>query len=149
MFSVRQYFKHSKKNSRIGASLVAQMVKNLCAMQETQVQSLVWENPLKIGMTTHSPVFLPGESNRVGYTPWGCKESDRLSDYTFTFIFIDYTKTESMYLSFWFTSAFCKFCSRHFRDKILPIKLVSSVDLLYELLHLHSTFKCACSWPWS
>ena len=88
------------KNSRIGASLVTQMVKNLHVMQETQVQSLRWENPLKIGMTTHSPVFLPGESNLVGYTPWGCKESDRLSDYTFTFTFIDYTKTETMYLSF-------------------------------------------------
>ena len=30
-----------------GASLVAQMVKNLPAMQETQVQSLGWEDPLK------------------------------------------------------------------------------------------------------
>ena len=30
-----------------GASLVAQMVKNLPAMQETWVRSLAWENPLK------------------------------------------------------------------------------------------------------
>ena len=29
-----------------GASLVPQMVKNLPAMQETQVQSLGWEDPL-------------------------------------------------------------------------------------------------------
>ena len=30
-------------------------------MQETQVQSLGWEDPLEKGMATHS-VFLPGES---------------------------------------------------------------------------------------
>ena len=28
-----------------GASLVAQMVKNLAAMKETQIQSLSWEDP--------------------------------------------------------------------------------------------------------
>ena len=38
----------------LGASLVAQMVKNLPAMQEIQVRSLGWENPLKKGMATHS-----------------------------------------------------------------------------------------------
>ena len=36
------------------ASLVAQTVKNLPAMQETQVQSLGWEGPLEMGMATHS-----------------------------------------------------------------------------------------------
>ena len=36
------------------ASLVAQMVKGLPAMQETQVQSLGWEDPLEEGMATHS-----------------------------------------------------------------------------------------------
>ena len=38
----------------IHASLVAQMVKNLPAMQEAQVQSLGWEDPLEKGMATHS-----------------------------------------------------------------------------------------------
>ena len=42
------------------ASLVAQLVKNLPAMQETCVQSLGWEDPLeKEGLPT--PVFWPGE----------------------------------------------------------------------------------------
>ena len=36
------------------ASLVAQMVKHLPAMQETQVQSLGWEDPLEKEMATHS-----------------------------------------------------------------------------------------------
>ena len=39
------------------ASLVAQMVKNLPAMQETQVQPLGQENSLEEGMATHSSVL--------------------------------------------------------------------------------------------
>ena len=62
-----------------GASLVAQMVKNLPAMQETQVQSLDQEDPLEKGMAT-SPGFLPGESHGLrklaGYSPWSHNESD-------------------------------------------------------------------------
>ena len=38
-------------------SLVAQMVKNLPAMQETWVQSLVWEDPLEEGIATHSSIL--------------------------------------------------------------------------------------------
>ena len=40
-----------------GASLVSQMVKNPPAMQETQVLSLVREDPLEEGMTTHSSIL--------------------------------------------------------------------------------------------
>ena len=39
------------------ASLVAQMVKNLPAVRETWVQSLVWEDPLEQGMATHSSIL--------------------------------------------------------------------------------------------
>ena len=39
------------------ASLVAQMVKNPPAMQETWVQSLGWEDPLEDGMATHSSIL--------------------------------------------------------------------------------------------
>ena len=39
------------------ASLVAQMVKNLPAMQETQVQSLGPEDLLEKGMATHSSIL--------------------------------------------------------------------------------------------
>ena len=41
----------------IRTSLVAQMVKNLAAVQETWVQSLGWEEPLEKGMTTHSSIL--------------------------------------------------------------------------------------------
>ena len=38
-------------------SLVAQMVKNLLAMQETWVQSLGWEAPLEKEMATYSSIL--------------------------------------------------------------------------------------------
>ena len=40
------------------ASLVAQLVKNLPAMQETWVRSLGWEDPLEKGTATHSSIPL-------------------------------------------------------------------------------------------
>ena len=39
------------------ASRVAQMIKNLPAMQKTQVQSLGREDPLEEGMATHSSIL--------------------------------------------------------------------------------------------
>ena len=41
----------------IEVNLVAQLVKNLAAMWETQVQSLDWEDLLKKGMKTHSSIL--------------------------------------------------------------------------------------------
>ena len=38
------------------ASLIAQSVKNLPAMQETQVRFLGWEDPLEKKMATHSSI---------------------------------------------------------------------------------------------
>ena len=62
------------------ASLVAQMVKNPPAMQETRVRSLGWEDPLEKGTATHPSILAwripwteePSElqsigSQRVGY----------------------------------------------------------------------------------
>jgi len=39
------------------ASVVAQLVKNLPAMQETWVQSLDWDDPLEKGKATHSSIL--------------------------------------------------------------------------------------------
>ena len=56
--------------------LVAQMVKNPPAMQETWVQSLGWEDPLEKGMATHSSI----RAWRIPWTeepgPWGRRELD-------------------------------------------------------------------------
>ena len=65
------------------ASLVAQMVKNPPAMQETQVPSLGWEYPLEKDWQP-TPVFLPGKFHRwrrlAGYSPWDCKESEMTTE---------------------------------------------------------------------
>ena len=55
------------------ASLGAQLVKNLPAMQGTWVQSLGWKNPLEKGTVTHSSIH--GEFHGQ-HSPWGCKELD-------------------------------------------------------------------------
>ena len=58
------------------ASLVAQTVKNLPAMQETWVRSLGWEDPLEKGMATRSSILawrIHGQRSLVGYSPWGHK----------------------------------------------------------------------------
>ena len=49
---------------------MAQIVKNLPAMRETQVQSLGWEDPLEKGMASHSRIL-------AWRIPW-TKEPDRL-----------------------------------------------------------------------
>ena len=56
------------------ASLVAQLVKNPPAIQETWVQFLVWEDFLEKGKATHSSIL----AWRIPRTveSWGSKESD-------------------------------------------------------------------------
>ena len=65
--------------SSIWVSLMAQRVKCLPAMWETQVRSLGQEDPLEKEMAT-TPVFLPGESHGqrslVGHSLCGRKELD-------------------------------------------------------------------------
>ena len=72
----------------IWASLVAEVVKNPPAKQDTWVRSLGQENPLEKGMATHSSILAwktpwteePGGLQSMG-SPWGHKKSwTRLSD---------------------------------------------------------------------
>ena len=61
-------------------SLVAEIVKNLLAIQETWVQSMGQEDPLEKRMATHSSILawrIPWtERSLAGYSPWGHKELD-------------------------------------------------------------------------
>ena len=70
------------------AHLVAQMVKNLPAMQETWVPFLALGDSLEKGMTT-IPVFLPGESHGQrsleGYSSAGYRQSDTAEQLTLHF----------------------------------------------------------------
>ena len=64
-----------------GASLVAQVVKNLLAMWEFHPELHPWAGKISWRKAWQpTPVFLPGESHRqrslVGYSPWGRKDSD-------------------------------------------------------------------------
>ena len=63
------------------ASLVAQLVKNLPAMQKTWVQFLGWEDPLEKEMATplqYSCLENPMDRGAwlATYSPWGHKVSD-------------------------------------------------------------------------
>ena len=67
------------------ASLMAQMVKNPPAMQETRVRSLGWEDPLEERMATHSSILpwrIPMDRGAWRATVHGvAKSQTRLSDY--------------------------------------------------------------------
>ena len=61
------------------ASLVAQIVKNMSAMQETWVQSLGWIEPLEEGMSTPSNIpawTIPWTEKPGRLQSWSRKESD-------------------------------------------------------------------------
>ena len=77
-FESARYIIDAQQNN--WASLVAQTVKNLPAVQETQDRSLGREDALEEGMQP-TPVLLPGKSHGqrspVGYSPWGPREWDK------------------------------------------------------------------------
>ena len=68
-----------------GASLVAQTVKNMPAVQETWVWSLGWEDPLEKGMATHSSIL----AWRIPWTEMGSQRV-RHDWATVTFFHHDY-----------------------------------------------------------
>ena len=79
------------KLSLKGASLLAQMVKNLPAMQEIQLQSLGWEDLLEKEMAIHSSILawrIPWTEDLVGYSPWGHKELDTTEQLTLSLSYI-------------------------------------------------------------
>ena len=58
---------------------MAQRLKRLPPMRETWVRSLGWEDPLEKEMAIHSSILAwrsHGRRSLVGYSPWGCKQSD-------------------------------------------------------------------------
>ena len=73
----------------VHASLVAQRVKHLPAMQETQVRSLGWGDPLEKEMASillYSCLENPMDRGAWQATVHGvAKSQTRLSDFTFTF----------------------------------------------------------------
>ena len=70
------------------ASLVAQSVKNLPAVQETRVRALGWEDPLEKEMATHSSIlgWKISWTQETGGHPWGRKESGTTERLTLTYL---------------------------------------------------------------
>ena len=76
-------------SSVTSTSLVAQMVKYLSTMWETQVRSLGWEDPLEKEMAIQSSTIawkIHGRRSLVGYSPWGPKKLDTTERLHFHFL---------------------------------------------------------------
>ena len=66
---------------------MAELVKNLPAIQETWVHSLSWEDPLEEGMATYSSIFAEefhGQRSVVDCNSWGLKESEMTEQLIFS-----------------------------------------------------------------
>ena len=64
--------------------LIAQVVKNPPAMQETWIRSLGQKDPLEKGMATQLQYSCHGQRSLAGYSPWGHKELDTTERLTLT-----------------------------------------------------------------
>ena len=79
---------------------MAQMVKNLPAMQETLVQSLGQEDPLEKGMATHSSILawrIPWTEEPGGLQSMGLQRvtTEQESDMTENYFFLSFLSTSS------------------------------------------------------
>ena len=95
----------TKTSTSQGASPVAQIVKNLTAMQKTWVRSLSRQDPLGKGMTINSSILVwrilwteePGGLKSIG-SP---KESEMTEQPTLHFLSIDIGVKSSIIFKFW------------------------------------------------
>ena len=75
------------------------MVKDLPTIQETQIPSLGWEDPLEKGMATHSSIpawKIPWTEEPGSYSPWGGKESDTTERLTLS----HFSKSKTIWFEF-------------------------------------------------
>ena len=115
------------------ASLVAQMVKNLPAMQKTWVQSLGWEDPLEKGKATHSSILV----QRIPWTvqSMGCKELD---------------KTEQLSLSLFQKYREVQYLFFYYKGRIRFLRVQSDFDVGFKIkwvvvfffCYIHPAFQC-------
>ena len=123
----------------------------LLPVQETQVWSLGWEDPLEEGMATHSSILawkIPWtQRSLVGYSLWGCKVSDRTEKLAlvtnantnrsfrsavFTIIDTLIPACESLnYLYFWATLLFFSYNAGSKSCQFFSLKLISVINHSY------------------
>ena len=108
-------------------SLMAQMLKNLPAVQETRVWSMSQEIHCRMEWLPN-PVFLPRKSqwqrSQAGYSPWGHKESETTEWWTLSLLallpIIKSTSWKYFFQEvfnkkcFHLSSAFMEFCHSHY-----------------------------------
>ena len=106
-------------------SLVAQMVKNLPAMQETWVQSLGWEDPLQKGMATRSSIM-------AWRIPRGLKELDTTEQLS---LLLKYFCMSHQFPLYYFTLV-------EFILNSIEVKFVSILKLLVFFIKVFLYFHC-------
>ena len=104
---------HICAHTDMRAHIVAQLVKNRPAVQETRVRSLGWEDPWKRKWQP-TPVSLPGKSHGqrslVSCSPWRCKELGTTEQLTLThllihtFVYTDTRGSNTVFISSFLTS---------------------------------------------
>ena len=100
------------------ASLVAQMINSLPAMQETQVQSLDQEDALEEEMATHSsnlPGEFHGQRKLMGYSPQRRKELDMTEGLKLSLSSIQYRGVNS------------KHCVSHMNSRNFPSHMAGTL----------------------
>ena len=122
---------------------MAQLVKNLPAMQGPWVWPLGWEDPLEKGMAIHTPLFWPGEFHEL-YNPWGCKELDtteRLSLHFMTLLVENWTRSYNASLKF--TYHICS-QSLHEKSTIHKTNFVQKQQWIGKVTSKHCKNLCVC-----
>ena len=104
---------------------VAQGLKRLPSMRETWVPSLGREDSLEKEMATHSSILawrIPWTVELVGYSPWVAKSRTQLSDFTFTFTWVDLAEED---YTVWETELFkMRWCYHHHLNRRVNFFLI-------------------------
>ena len=133
-----------------GTSLVAQMVKHLPTTQETRFDPWVRKIPWRRKWQPTSVLF-PGKYHRrrilVGYSPWGCKESDMTEWLHFLSLFsLGHTlPLPTNITKFFLNEIILSWVISHFaHSKIFPYR---GTSLVVQWLRIHLSKQG--TWVWS
>ena len=119
---VAAYISISSGPQALGASLLAQLVKNLPAMQETPVRSLGREDPLEKGKATHSCILYSGLENAMDCMAHGVPKSRTwLSEFHFFRHWVFYTSANLIDLTGIFFSLGCLVLWHHHQALLVSI----------------------------
>ena len=134
---------------------MAQMIKNLPAMQETGVWSLGQKGLLEKEMVP-TPVFLPGEfhgqRSLVNYSPWGCKTQDITEWLTLSLfnhkcfsdgcmLFFDIQNMD-IFVLFFLSSSFWRVCGEGFYQSSHLAIVGNSLSIGLDILSITYSSMC-------